>query len=59
MNVRPKGEALAWGLFAGIALAGWVGAFFIRGSDLESEDWVGESDTGESDDQACCPDAER
>jgi hypothetical protein len=58
MRVRPKGEVLAWGLFAGIALAGWFGAFFIRGSDLESEDWIGDDDAGESDENACSSDPE-
>ncbi len=36
--VRPKGEALAWGLFAGIALAGWLGSYAIHGEGLESTD---------------------
>lgn len=66
MRVRPKGEALAWGLFSGIALAGWLGAFLIRGSDLESEDWVGQDDEeegsggdGDGDEEACSSDPER
>ncbi|KAI1500042.1 major facilitator superfamily domain-containing protein [Biscogniauxia marginata] len=37
-HVQPKGEALAWGLFAGIALAGWVGSYAIHGVGLESTD---------------------
>ncbi|OTB02853.1 hypothetical protein M426DRAFT_61398 [Hypoxylon sp. CI-4A] len=37
-HVQPKGEALAWGLFAGIALAGWLGSFAIHGEGLESTD---------------------
>ncbi|KAM4063660.1 major facilitator superfamily protein [Hirsutella rhossiliensis] len=41
INVRPKGEALAWSVFGGLALAGWVGSMFIRGVGLESEDWEG------------------
>lgn len=40
-NIRPKGEALAWCLFGGLCLAGWVLALFIRGDNLESDDWVG------------------
>jgi len=47
--VRPKGEALAWGLFAGIALLGWVASFIIRSKGLESGEWA--SDEG-SDDEA-------
>ncbi|KAJ2985633.1 hypothetical protein NUW58_g5428 [Xylaria curta] len=37
-HVRPKGEALAWGLFAGIALIGWLATYAIRGHGLESTD---------------------
>jgi hypothetical protein len=50
-RLKPKGEALAWGLFAGIALAGWVGTMFIRGRGLESGDWEGE-DGQETDEEA-------
>jgi hypothetical protein len=35
--VRPKGEALAFGLFAGIALLGFALSFGIRGEKLEGE----------------------
>ncbi|KAK3939727.1 major facilitator superfamily domain-containing protein [Diplogelasinospora grovesii] len=51
-RVRPKGEALAWGLFAGVALAGWVGTLFVRGHELESADWTGNDEEGESDEEA-------
>ncbi|KAI1645861.1 MFS general substrate transporter [Daldinia loculata] len=37
-HVQPKGEALAWGLFAGVALAGWLGSCAIHGEGLESTD---------------------
>ncbi|KAI0857260.1 MFS general substrate transporter [Xylaria cubensis] len=37
-HVRPKGEGLAWGLFAGIALIGWLATYAIRGHGLESTD---------------------
>lgn len=37
-HVRPKGEALAWGLFAGIALIGWLATYAIHGQGLESMD---------------------
>jgi len=43
--VRPKGEALAWGVFGGIAFVGWILSFGIRGENLESEEWNGESDS--------------
>ncbi|KAL2157085.1 hypothetical protein VTH06DRAFT_7041 [Thermothelomyces fergusii] len=38
-RVRPKGEALAWGLFAGVALLGWLSSFAIRNKGLESAEW--------------------
>lgn len=38
-QVQPKGEALAWGVFGGIAFIGFLGSFGIRGEELESEDW--------------------
>src|SRR5205809_128778 len=48
-RVRPKGEVLAWGLFAGVALVGWLGTLLIRGKGLESADWMGiDSDDDES-----------
>ncbi|KAI1351046.1 major facilitator superfamily transporter [Xylaria sp. FL0043] len=37
-HVRPKGEGLAWGIFAGIALCGWLATYAIRGNGLESTD---------------------
>ena len=37
-RVHPKGEALAWGVFGGIAFAGWLASFGITGEDLESAD---------------------
>ncbi|KAK4117902.1 MFS general substrate transporter [Canariomyces notabilis] len=46
-RVRPKGEALAWGIFAGITLGGWLGSFAIRGRGLESADCVVNDDDEE------------
>lgn len=46
-RVEPKGEALAWGVFGGIAFLGFIASFGIRGSDLESEEW--EEDDEEQD----------
>ncbi|KAI5922359.1 major facilitator superfamily domain-containing protein [Camillea tinctor] len=37
-HVEPKGELLAWGVFAGFALLGWVGSYAIHGAGLESTD---------------------
>ncbi|RYP71554.1 hypothetical protein DL771_004680 [Monosporascus sp. 5C6A] len=45
-HVQPKGEALAWGIFAGVALAGWLGTYAIHGEGLESTD-DGFEDEGE------------
>ncbi|GAB1312538.1 Tetracycline resistance (Probable transport) [Madurella fahalii] len=51
-RVRPKGEALAWGIFAGITISGWVGSLAIRGNGLESAEWTDceRSNAGESSD---------
>ena len=38
-RVRPKGKALAWGVFGGIAFLGWIASFGIRGEGLESAEW--------------------
>ena len=46
--MRPKGEALAWGLFAGVTLLGWVASFAIRNRGLESAEW--DDDESDSDD---------
>jgi hypothetical protein len=49
-HVRPKGELLAWGLFGGVALVGWVVSLGIRGGGgLESSDWVGQDDEEDED----------
>ena len=49
-RIQPKGEVLAWGLFAGIALLGWLGTLCIRGNGLESADWMGNDDEDDSSD---------
>ncbi|KAF4451055.1 hypothetical protein F53441_5919 [Fusarium austroafricanum] len=41
INIRPKGEALAWSVFGGLAILGWVSSLFIRRDGLESDDWQG------------------
>ncbi|KAF4965672.1 hypothetical protein FSARC_6567 [Fusarium sarcochroum] len=40
-GIRPKGEALAWSIFGGLAILGWVSSLFIRRDGLESDDWQG------------------
>ncbi|KAG4428386.1 hypothetical protein IFR05_016133 [Cadophora sp. M221] len=46
-RVHPKGEALAWGVFGGIAFLGFVASFGIRGKDLESAEWEDGSSSGD------------
>lgn len=43
-GVRPKGEALAFGTFGGVAFIGFLLSFGIRSSDLEAEGWDSDSD---------------
>ncbi len=38
-HIRPKGEALAFGVFGGIAFIGFVMSLGIRGGGLEAEGW--------------------
>ncbi|KAK0110011.1 hypothetical protein ONS95_002673 [Cadophora gregata] len=49
-RVHPKGEALAWGVFGGIAFLGFLASFGIRGKDLESGEW--EDDEGGDGDES-------
>ncbi|KAF8864597.1 MFS general substrate transporter [Acephala macrosclerotiorum] len=49
-RVQPKGEALAWGVFGGIAFLGWIASFGIRGEGLESAEFDEETGSGEEDD---------
>ena len=46
-RVRPKGEALAFGIFGGISFLGFLLSFGICSSDLEAEGW----DDSESDEE--------
>ncbi len=38
MHVQPKGEALAFGVFAGISFVGFLISFGIRGTGLETDE---------------------
>lgn len=49
MKVRPKGEALAWGVFGGIAFVGFLASFGIRAKSLESEEWDDQEGTNTED----------
>jgi hypothetical protein len=46
-KIRPKGEALAFGIFAGVAFIGFILSFGIRGENLEAEGWSEEDDEDE------------
>ena len=50
-HVEPKGEALAFGVFGGIAFVGFLMTFGIRGAKLESEGWDEEEGSGEEDEE--------
>lgn len=51
MHVRPKGEALAFGVFGGIAFIGFLMSFGIRDQSLEAEGWdEEEGSNGDEDD---------
>lgn len=39
VHIQPKGEALAWTVFGGLAMVGFVAALLVRGNGLESEEW--------------------
>jgi hypothetical protein len=47
-KIQPKGEALAFGLFGGIAFLGFVMSFGIKSEALEADaDWDDEDDDEE------------
>jgi len=54
-HVKPKGEALAFGVFGGIAFVGFLGSFGIRGSGLEAEGWDEEEGSEDEDEDEAVP----
>jgi len=48
-KVQPKGEALAFGVFGGVAFIGFLLSFGIRSPNLEAEGWNEEEDDDASD----------
>ncbi|KAK5082890.1 hypothetical protein LTR05_006771 [Lithohypha guttulata] len=44
-KIRPKGEALAFGVFGGISFIGFLLSFGIRSSNLEAEGWDSDNDS--------------
>lgn len=51
-QIRPKGEVLPFGIFAGISLLGFIMSFGIRGEGLEAEGWSDESEEEDEDEEA-------
>ncbi|KAF1916922.1 major facilitator superfamily domain-containing protein [Ampelomyces quisqualis] len=51
-KIQPKGEALPFGIFAGISLIGFFMSFGIRGAGLEDDDWSDESEDEDDDEEA-------
>ena len=45
--MKHKGEVLPFGIFAGIALVGFVLSFGIRGESLEAEGWSEDESEGD------------
>ncbi|XPS95118.1 hypothetical protein M3J09_004411 [Ascochyta lentis] len=43
-KIQPKGEAIPFGIFAGISLLGFFLSFGIRGENLEAEGWSDDED---------------
>ncbi|KAL8915788.1 MAG: hypothetical protein Q9172_006657 [Xanthocarpia lactea] len=48
-KIKPKGEALAFGVFGGITFVGFLLSFGIRGEGLEAEGFSDEEDGSEDD----------
>ena len=46
--VRLKGDALAFGVFGGIAFLGFLGSFSIRGEGLEAQGWEDHEESDQS-----------
>ncbi|KAK2875112.1 hypothetical protein FQN49_001782 [Arthroderma sp. PD_2] len=49
-KVQPKGEALAFGVFGGVAFVGFLLSLGIRSRNLEADGWENDDDCGKSDD---------
>jgi len=50
-KVRPKGEALAFGVFGGIAFVGFLMSFGIRSESLEADGWDSDDGSVKSEDE--------
>lgn len=49
-EVKPKGEALAFGVFGGVAFVGFILSLFIQGGNLEGQEWDEEEDGSRNED---------
>lgn len=58
-HVRPKGEALAFGVFGGVAFIGFLLSWGIRSKELEAEGWDGEDSESSGDDEEADEEAHR
>ncbi len=50
-HIEPKGEAVAFGVFGGIAFVGFLLSLAIRGENLESEGWDEEEGSEDEEDE--------
>lgn len=50
-KVQPKGEALAFGVFGGVAFVGFLLSFGIRNPELEAEGWASGDDVSDKSDE--------
>ncbi|KAF1977922.1 MFS general substrate transporter [Bimuria novae-zelandiae CBS 107.79] len=50
-KIQPKGEALAFGIFAGVSFIGFLLSFGIRGSGLEADGWSDEDEEVEDEEE--------
>ena len=51
-HVHPKGEALAFGVFGGVTVIGFLTSFGIRDPRLEADDWDEEGSQDDEEDEA-------
>ncbi|KAK8251615.1 MFS transporter-like protein [Phyllosticta capitalensis] len=51
-HIQPKGEAMAFGVFGGVAFVGFLLSLGIRGAGLEADDWDEEEAPEDYDDEA-------
>ncbi|KAJ4297552.1 hypothetical protein N0V90_005444 [Kalmusia sp. IMI 367209] len=50
-KIQPKGEALAFGIFAGVSFIGFLLSFGIRGGGLEAEGWSDDDEEEEDEEE--------